>query len=81
VNYLRDTPSLVLQIYRAYISRETRPTAVPVRAKGICPFSITANKGTCSIHPAATIKIDIKNKTVVELVIIPVASIGTLRKK
>jgi hypothetical protein len=32
-------------------------------------------------YPAATIKIDIKNKTVVELVIIPVANNRTLRKK
>jgi hypothetical protein len=60
--------------------KETRPTAVPVRAKDLSILHHSKYKERAA-YPAATIKIDIKNKTVVELVIIPVANNRTLRKK
>jgi hypothetical protein len=53
---------------------ETRPTAVPVRAKDLSILHHSKYKERAAYTPAATIKIDIKNKTVVELVIIPVAN-------
>ena len=59
--------------------REIRPTAVPVRTKGICPLSITAKyRERAAYTPVATTNIDIKNKAVSESEIIPVANNSAL---
>ena len=54
---------------------EIKPTAVPVRIKGISPLSITAKyKDRAAYTPVATIKIETKNKIISVLEIIPDAN-------